>query len=366
MSTATIPYGSELVRKRWLLQGLIQKAPTSFWAAYQGKSFESIVYQETNTNASDGHTVVFQFDGYLVSGPVKGKEVAFGKGEQKKLFSDKITVERYRFPVDNGDAFDGVNVGDLSITQHQDSRSKLGDKYIKFKDQAIFDVGQQSPTHIIASNTFTFDDFLDVENIIKTGQGYSTGDKRMPLAPFKLQDGRPVWLMVVDSAIKNKLLKTSGAQNVFQEADLRGNQNRLIKGVIGKVGNFLVVEADTFFGTQRVDAILDNDGYAAMNNIEELQWKGLRQYKGDNFTPAAWTGQSGFEAIILGAGAFQVGYGKMPDYKFQASMDFGIKSESVLEVWTNTKATIYNAENGDYSIKEANISTGIIGLDIAI
>ena len=38
--------------------------------------------------------------------------------------------------------FDGVDIGDLSITQHSDSRSKLGDQFIRFKDQSLFDAAQ--------------------------------------------------------------------------------------------------------------------------------------------------------------------------------------------------------------------------------
>lgn len=81
---------------------------------------------------------------------------------KKKKSAIKLTIERYRFPVDNGDAFDGIEIGDLSITQHNDSRTKLADKWVKFKDQAIFDSAQQQVTHIIRSSTFGFDDFLDI------------------------------------------------------------------------------------------------------------------------------------------------------------------------------------------------------------
>ena len=71
------------------------------------------------------------------------------KGEQKKKFSDKITVDRYRLVADNGDSFDAVNIGDLSISQHSDSRIKLGDLFTRFKDQALFDTAhcKKAPTN---------------------------------------------------------------------------------------------------------------------------------------------------------------------------------------------------------------------------
>lgn len=374
--TGVVLGGSDLVRRRWVMEKLLQMSYKSFWAPYMGESHDSIVYHAKNMNAKDGHTVVFDFDGHLVNAPVRGKETAYGRGEQKRKFSDKVTVERFRYTVDNGDEFDGVNIGDININQHSDSIMKLADLYYRSKDQSIFDVGQLKATHAINLSTFTFDDALDVENIIKTGEGYDTGDKRLPLKPFMMSDGRPVWLVVIDSPIKNRFLKSTGAQNFFREADVRGNGNRVIKGVIGKVGNFLFVEADTFFGTSKGTAgsgLVTGD-YANPDN-SSIQWAGLRQYKGTLGTPALWTGESGFDAssdttvsrgLILGAGAFQVGMGMMPDYHYQPSQDFGIKSESALEVWCNTRVTNLTEENQDYDVNVAGISNGVIALDVQI
>ena len=375
--TGVVNYNSPLIRQKWMAEGLVGTAPKSFWAPYIGKTSNSIIMQKNDITADKaGKTVVFDFDGYLVSGPVKGKTTAFGKGEEKRKFSDSLTIERYRFPVDNGDAFDGIEIGNLSITQHADSRSKLADKWVKFKDQAIFDSAQQQVTHIIQSSTFGFDVFLDIENIIKTGNGYTIGGRRMPLQPFYTADMKPIWLMVIDSSLKTKLLKSSGAQSVFKDADISGNENRLFKGVIGKIGNFVVVEADTFFGVQSGDIITDL--YAAMDNIAELQGAGLRQYVDDGtvtFKPKKWSGDDGYftetgaiysRGLILGAGAMQQAFGRMPDYKYQESEDFGIKSESMLEVWCNTRTTSMTVENLDYDTGIGGISNGSIAFDIKL
>ena len=375
--TGVVNYNSPLIRQKWMAEGLVGTAPKSFWAPYIGKTSNSIIMQKNDITADKaGKTVVFDFDGYLVSGPVKGKTTAFGKGEEKRKFSDSLTIERYRFPVDNGDAFDGIEIGNLSITQHADSRSKLADKWVKFKDQAIFDSAQQQVTHIIQSSTFGFDVFLDIENIIKTGNGYTIGGRRMPLQPFYTADMKPIWLMVIDSSLKTKLLKSSGAQSVFKDADISGNENRLFKGVIGKIGNFVVVEADTFFGVQSGDIITDL--YAAMDNIAELQGAGLRQYVDDGtvtFKPKKWSGEDGYftetgaiysRGLILGAGAMQQAFGRMPDYKYQESEDFGIKSESMLEVWCNTRTTSMTVENLDYDTGIGGISNGSIAFDIKL
>lgn len=375
--TGVVAYDSPLIRSKWMAEGLVGTAAKSFWAPYIGKTSNSIIMQKNDITADkSGKTVVFDFDGYLVKGPVKGKTTAFGKGEEKRKFSDSLTIERYRFPVDNGDAFDGIEIGDLSITQHQDSRSKLADKWVKFKDQAIFDAAQQQVTHIIRSATFGFDDFLNMETIIKTGNGYSVGGRRMPLSPFYTSDGRPVWLMVIDAPLKKKLLGSSGAQAIFKDADVRGNENRLFKGVIGKVGNFVVVEAETFFGVQ--SGAIITDLYSAMDNVAELQGAGLRNYVDNGtteYTPVKWTGDAGFyestgnmysRGLILGAGALQQAFGRMPDYKYQESEDFGIKSESLLEVWCNTRTTSMAVENLDYDTKIGGISNGSIAFDIKL
>lgn len=380
--TGVVNAHSDLVRQKWMREGLIQAASKSFWTTYQGNNCKSIVYQENDISAKEGHTVVFDFSGNLTGKAVKGKETASGTGEQKKKFSDKVSVDRFRFVVDNGDKFDGVNIGDLSINEHTDSRDKLADLWVRVKDQAIFDTLQQGATHAIQSGTLEFDDLLDVENIIKTGNGYkkinttTAAAQRLPMQPFTLADGRPVWLVVIDSPLKNKLLKSDGGQNMLAEADVRGNDNRLIKGVIGKIGNFLFVEAETFFGVSKNKTVggFIEDGYAQINKTE-IQMAGLRGYTAADgtFNPTAWTGEpiaAGAKkysrGLILGAGAMQLAMGKSPDYKFQASSDFSITTESALEVWCGFKPTKYKPENDDYAVKIGGISNGIIALDIQL
>ena len=164
-------------------EGLIQAASKSFWSPMTGNSRDAVVYQENNISADAGHTVVFDFDGNLKGKAIKGKDTAYGKGEEKRKFSDKITVERYRLVVDNGDKFDGVNIGDLKINEHSDSRTKLGDLWVRFKDQSIFDAAQgnlgQAPSHVIdLGTTFDFAALLSIEKILKTSNGFSTGGVR--------------------------------------------------------------------------------------------------------------------------------------------------------------------------------------------
>lgn len=382
MPTGVVALGSDLVRKKWMREGLVQAASTSFWAPMTGSTKDAIVFQANNENSGSGHTVVFDFDGNISGKAIKGKDTAFGKGEQKKKFSDKITVERYRLVVDNGDKFDGVNIGDLNINEHSDSRSKLGDLFTRFKDQALFDSAQglittnedgvQASSHNIdLGATFDFNTLLDIEKTLKTSQGFTTGSIRRPLTPFKIENGEPVWLFVVDSAMANLLRKdTAGYQTIVRSGDVRGNNNRNISGVIGRLGNLMIVEAQQFFGETEGSTL----GWGLDDS--EIEMCGLRQYAGADPATAAWTGQEGFDygstelhsrGLILGAGALQAAYGKMPDYKYKESQDFGIKSESALEVWMETRKTHLKAENAKYkAAKISDLDYGVVTVDVKV
>jgi len=379
---AYISIDSDLKRKRWMSEGLLQAKSQSFWASYTGMSADSVVFQANNLNAADGHTVVFDYDGSLAGKAIKGKETAFGKGEQKRKFSDKVTVERYRLVVDNGDAFDAVDVGDLSLSEHADSRRKLGDLFTRFKDQAIFDAMQgvkgQAPSHVIdLGNTFDYNSLLDIEVALKTSTDFSVGGRRRPLQPFKLEGGMPCWALIADAKMCAKLKKSNQYQTIVINADLRGNENRAIKGLIGKIGSMLVIEADQFFGTSAgvgIPGVAGTSGASANLGLDDssIEIAGLRQFDTAN---NAWTGQEGFDhtstlksrGLIVGANAVQMAFGKMPDYKFQESQDFGIKSESAVEVWMETQKARLVAESSDYAdAKVAGFDWGVVAVDVEI
>lgn len=383
MATGQVRLDSDLKRKQWMREGLVQAASKSFWSPLTGNTMDSVVFQAKKDGAKEGHTVVFDFDGNLSGKARKGKETAYGTGEQKRKFSDKLTVERYRLVADNGDVFDGVDIGDLTINQHTDSRTKLGDLFVRFKDQALFDAAQgvtitqqgvvQAPTHVIdLGTTFTWNVLTDIEKTIKTSQGFSSGGVRRPLKPYMTKNGEPVWLYVIDAAMAAILRKdTAGYQNVLRSADVRGPDNRLIKGVIGKIGALLIVEADLFFGY--TEGTTSGFGF----NDSEIEMSGLRQYDGANPATALWTGQEGFDysstnlhsrGVILGAGALQLAFGKQPDYKFQESQDFSITAESCVEFWMEAQKTKLKAESGAAykGAKIADIDFGVVVTDLEV
>jgi len=375
MTTGVVKYGSDLERRKWMREGLIQSASTSFWSPMTGSTKDAIVYQSTNANAGDGHTVVFDYSGNISGKAIKGKETAYGKGEEKRKFSDKLTVERYRLVVDNGDEFDGVNIGDINLTTHADSRSKLGDLFTRFKDQSLFDAAQgslgQAPSHVIdLGASFGYNDLFEIEKTLKTSTGFTTGGIRRPLDAYRTADGKPLWIFLVDSAMATLLKQDDKFQSIVSNADVRGNGNRLINGVIGKLGNLIIVEVSQFFG--ETNGTTNNWGLDASN----IEISGMRQYDGAVPGSALWTGQEGFDyasselhsrGLILGAGALQLGFGKMPDYKFQKSVDFGITSESAVEFWMDAKKAVMTAENTDYTqAKVANLDYGVVAVDVKI
>ena len=376
MTTGVVSLTSDLKRKRWLREGLIQAASKSFWSPMTGSTKDGVVYQVNNTNAKEGHTVVFDFSGNIAGKAKKGKETAYGEGESKRKFSDKVTVERYRLVVDNGDEFDAVDIGDLSINQHSDSRAKLSDLFIRFKDQALFDAAQgllgQAPSHVIdLGSTFTFNTLTDIETTVKTSNGYTSGGIRRPMDPYRFESGEPCWLFIIDAAMAAVLRKdTAGYQTIVRSGDVRGNMNRNIKGVIGKLGSMLIVQADQFFGSTAGSV------YGWGLNDSSIEISGMRQYDGATASTALWTGQTGFDygsanlhsrGLLMGTGALQLAFGKHPDYKWQPSEDFGITSESVVEFWMETRKTNLVAENTDYvQAKIAGLDYGVVAVDLQV
>lgn len=386
--------GSDLERKKWLRDGIKPAASKSFWGPYTASNSTGIVYQENDESAASGHTVVFDYSGKLTGKAVKGKTTAYGKGEIKRKFSGLITVDRYRIPVNNGDKFDGVDIGDLTINEHSDSRTKLADLFIRWKDQMLFDAAQGSigpvakakPSHIYdLGTTFDYSKLLDLETAVKTGLGFkassSTGavtttnaSRRAPLEAFKTEGGEDMFLFLVDSYMANKLKNSAGYQNLVFQADVRGNNNRAITSIIGKIGRFIIVEAPDFFG------YTEGAGNFGLED-SEVEIAGLRKYLTTGTISAstslvAWEGQDTFlydtpanimsRGLILGQSALQAAFGKMPDYKFQESTDFGITSESAIEFWTNAQKTVLTLEGGE-DYKQAKISGldyGVIAVDL--
>jgi len=410
MATGKVDYNSDLIRKRWMSDKLGEQSATSFWNPYTGTSSDAILYAVKDGGCSAGKVVIFDYDGKLTGAGVKGSEAGCAIGETKRKFSDKMTVEMYSWYVDNGSKFNACVIGDLSIAEHSDSRAKLADLWIRHKDQAIFDVLQGAtskcgPTHVYDLGcSFEWNDLMYIENaakkgtdLVKTSNGIPNGVKavkRTPLEGYRTQNGDPIFLAVIDNVMSTRLRANPKYQTIKINADVRGDGNALISGILGKESNVLYVEAPVFFGITK--------GKGAFNIVEdtEVQFSGLRRYAVGPDGMQVWEGQAAFDKVeeamiaektaiseledpaeieaakaarknrvysrglLLGAGAGQVGFGEMPNYEFEWTK-FKKKSESMLEIVWNVKKTELKLEMGkDYGGKTTEIDYGVIALDM--
>lgn len=395
-TTGVVPYNSDLLRRKWIREGMVEAATQSFWYSMMGTSEKSIIRNVKLDTATQGHNVTFQYSGALEGKGVKGKDTAYGKGESKKTFSSDVTIQRWRFPVYNGDEWDATQIADLQSTQHSDSRSKLMDLWTKLKDQAIFDCFQFGATqrYIIETKsqgqpTFSYKDLVKLELALKSGHGFSNmgaktaSNRRFPVLPYKFDgQGKPMWLLVCDSYMLSMMFTDPEFADLFKQGDVRGDNNRMIEGAIGTIRSFIVMDSGVFMGTSAEGiapaingGLVDADGYAQFNSTK-IQVPGLRTYRGGDglFVPQSWEGdktQAGAKVfsrgIVVGKMALQFAWGREPDYKIQKSQDFEIDSESCLIVWCGLKPLQLKQENKDYTtVKASDTTLGFVAVDIQL
>jgi len=374
--TAVVTYGSVLKRRQWMLEGLVQKAATSFWAPFKGGSKDSVVFVTTDASKGAGHEVVFQFGGNVTGAAKLDKERLRGNEENKRQFSDKIRVRRIRHGLDNGDEFDAIDIGNQPLSQHENSRGLLADWYVRQSDQWLFDAAQgrlnnENITHIVrpnkratikdlvAGDTFGYDFLVKLETIIKTSKGYTTGGARRRLDPFTFAGGERKYLLIIDAKQAEDMALDTKLQTILSQGDVRGNDNRLIRGYMGTFRSFIIIEADDFQGESQSRAI----------GKSSVEVPGLRLVDEDG----KFSGEVGFgaagkkiasRALLMGAGALQQAFGRQPDYKYKSSDDYDITSGSAIELWSNVQTTILKAESDDYvEAKVAGFQYGVIACD---
>jgi len=390
--TGKLPITSKLIRNKWMKEGLVQEQSQSFWAPLKGKTLDAVIVQQQTSTADAGHTIVVDYDGNYAGAARKGKEKAYGFGGVKLKFSDKLTAERLRYPINNGDKFDGVEIGDLSINEHTDSRSKLADNWVRQEDQFFFDIGQgylngKKPTHaylpngktasktLAAGDVLTYDELIKMETAEKTGKGWSIGGNRRPMKPYQgtgVNGGAnpaPVFLHILTAGQMASLKLDTKFQTIVSQADVRGRNNMLLSNIAGRIGNSIYMEAPAYHGYE--DVVGDN---GLGKSVVEMS--GLRRVKIKTDGTELFEGTEAYDkestagtvvvdrGIIVGAGAFTEGIGMDPDYKFQSSEDFGIDSESMMEWWGNAQATMLTPETADYkAAKIGNMTYGLAYFD---
>ena len=397
--TNVLDYNSPLIRKEWVKQNLAKLRNVSFWSKYTGKNTDSIVYQKNKSNASGGHTVVFDFDGELTGKQYRRNDYSYGKGETKRKFSSVLTVDEFSLYVDNGTKFDAHNCDNLASAEHSDSIAKLGRLFHRHKDQALFDVAQgaiagNNITHIFdLGNDFTFNDCIDLETAAKKGSGLVRGEqngmipsttpavKRSPLKAYRpgKDANEDIFLCLLDTYSATKLKKDPNYQTLVATADARSRKNAVLSGVIGQLGQIVFIEAPIFFGQTNAGA-----GQFTFYDTE-IQYAGLRRYAVDDATNNVyWEGTADFDRIeasvisgtpqgaiysrniLIGAGALQSAFGKQPNYELEWG-PFKKSSQSMLEYWAWFQKTVLTVENGkDYAGKIADIDYSTIAVDLKL
>lgn len=388
---AKVDINSPLIRKKWLMDGLLNTPSVSFWLPYTGNTSNSIIYQSKDENAKTGHTVTFDFKGKLTGKAIEGDNVLYGTGEIKRKFSDSLTMREFNHTVDNGSKFDAVTIGDLSLAEHSDSREGLADLFIRFKDQVLFDTLQgviTPPTHIYnLGNEIPYNSLLLIEDLAKkpknlylpTANGAidttAPASKRAGLKGVKTSVGKASFLCILDTYSALAIKSDENYQNIIINSDVRGDNNRAIDMVVGKLGKVLYVEGGDFAGFTDAGTI---DFISS-----EIEEAGLRQYALLVDGTVHWSGQAAFDTaydewltnvasttkiysrnLLLGQSAGQIGFGMMPDYKIEWG-DFQKTSQSLMEEWMNAKKTNLTLEMGkDYANKISNIDFGVIALDL--
>jgi len=211
---------------------------------------------------------------------------------------------------------------------------------------------------LTATDTMSYNFLLELEKTIKTSRGFTQGGKRTILKPYKLEDGTRKYILMIDANQSAQLALDEDFQRVISQADVRGADNTLIRGVLGTFRSFIIMEVDGFMGTSS----------SRLLGKSRVELAGLRQIDSNGFV----TGEEGFEAsgavvasraVVMGRTALQQAFGLQPRYSHE-EVDYGITSGSAIEVWTNIQATIYSAENGDYDdAKIAGYQFGLVGVD---
>lgn len=391
--TNVVNFHDPLIRQDWVKNRLGELKQNQFFAPYSSNSETSVVYNAKSEGAGKGHTVTFQTSGALEGNWVGGDTTLQGTGEQQLLFEDSITVKEYRTAVDLGTYYNAQEVDNLESNMHSYAIGKLGDLWNKAKDQMIFDVLQRGTTDRLCFSSFGFNTLYEVSHTINTGYGYvdmkdksTKRPQRLPLTPINLafygsQQTEPKYILFIDSAVETAFFTDMTTQNILAQASVRGEDNMLLSGVIGQMGNILVVRAPSFFGASKSNYFDENSGYANPLGTK-LVYAGLRQYYGDDasFTPNSWTGTSEFatdragatkklfsRCVLVGASAVQFGTGRAPFYTLER-FDHDHKAESGLSVVTNAKTTILNSsnQNSDYSVGITRNSFGAIAIDVQI
>jgi hypothetical protein len=376
-STAQLNLNDPLERKRWVKQQLVIAANSraNLFRGYVGGSAQSIIYRSSMTASNAMQSVIFDFDGFLSNPPIVGKQRAVGKGEAQKHFSDQLHLNFYRFVRDNGWRVEASAYDKVNNTKHTYAMSQLANLNTRFYSQTLSDAFQGvlkgcEPTHIVRPNNkaktadLTATDkptlsFLNkLEEVAQMGWGFSEGvsETRLPLIPGTAS-GR--YTLLVDQLFPILLREDPAFRELIQYADVRGNNNRLLRGYIGTIGNLDIVTVPMAHGFM-VSREFGGSG---------VMLPGFRFLNKNG----AVTGEKNFSikdeligrGVIIGQSALRLASGPAPEYVYE-EYDAKEFSESILRAFMNVAPVRYREHNGDYSTNITGYNFGMIHFEYYI
>ena len=302
-----VDINSPLIRKQWVVEGMIGKAHQSFWTPYTGDTDSAIIYQNKDLSCGLNQVITFDFDGKLTGEGMQGWGEVCGIGETDRKFSSQLKMDVFSWMTTGQLKTDACDINDLELYYHKGARSRLMDLYLRHKDQFIFDtfVGALGcpPTHIYDLGcSFEFSDIMEISNAAKEGIGFKKpnpngtvsdqdAEDRMPLEGFKLSNGNPVYLMVITSKMAMSLKQNPAYQTIMVHGDVRGNNNAVISGIIGQHENIIFVTAPTFSGSTK--------GKGKFKPVvdSKITFSGLRRFAVGADGVVVWQGQRDFRKI---------------------------------------------------------------------
>lgn len=338
---AFVGYNDPLIRNGWIKDAIkLHSKSESRWSKYNGKA-NSVIHRINDISRGDiGHNVLFQTTGYLTAKAIHGKQQVYGKGEDKRVFSTSVTVDRWWHTVSNGDIFEGIDINQTDLNMHSNSVAELGDKVVRWTDQAFYDLAQgnivttrggidnktdNKPSHLfrfpmvkdnkgfadesktaidtaIPSNNFksslTYNNLVKLEQALTVSRRFAVGGIRRPMMTTRgMMDMSKKYILMLDSRALLELKLDPRWQDIQINAMDRGMQNPMFRNIVAGIGKLMISQEDTFFGVTDNDTIateadLTMDGVAntdkhifvpsqfyAWNDSNKLDVRGVRSFK---------------------------------------------------------------------------------------
>lgn len=385
---------TRLLKEAWdPMEDLAQYRSQSIWNGFTGDSMKSPIIKKDINLAVVGNKVNLSYSLPLTKGFIQGKEQKIGTGEKRIAFDGDLEIDKLVLTADIPDWYETTEIGAMKWADIASTRGDLSLNYIRQIDQAFFDTFQglhkvrKSGVWDIPKGkmqmpaTFTMSNIKELYNVATTGimPAGSSIVRREPLIPFKLFDnGMPMYVLIVDSNMALRL-RSQPDYISYCNVDLRGRENLLFTGIIGKIDNILVIEAPICVSDLNSDMI-ESSGVGTLREIgfpfagaSRTSLAGLRFQD----TAGLWTGEKGFSyhnpfkhrGILLGAGGLTHAVASTPAPTFRLEKkEYDQGAEIAMFSYSEMKKTSYSESVGrdNPNLRATGIDYGCIVIDFLV